>query len=176
MADPVSETSLTKRIFDLHVVHGLEVMEIANELSIPRQTISQTIESQQFTDMAVAYWEAFKEGLSPRQKVFLMQAKHQMINAIPNIVRNISSIAQSDTSAVGVKAAEVILDRVGFVKGDQSPASGLALNIYLPPEAIAYSREHGLNGVVEGAIIDNAPYSRSLGKELGEGVGDLDDA
>lgn len=176
MADPVSETSLTKKIFDLYVARGLEVMEIARELDIPRQTISQTIESQQFTDMSIAYWEAFKEGLSPRQKILLMQAKHRMINAVPGIVRNVTSVAQNDTSSVGMKAAEMIFDRVGLPAGDQSPASGIALNIFLPPEAVAYAKKHGLDGVVEAAIVDNAPYSRQLGTELGEGIGELDNA
>ena len=176
MANPVNETALTKRIFDMHVGQGLELMEMARELDIPRQTISQTIESQQFTDMAVAYWENFKEGLSPRQKVLLMQAKHRMLNAVPGIVRNITNIAQSDQSAVGVKAAEVVLDRVGLLKGDQSPASGIALNIFLPPEAIAYAKQHGLTEAIDGAIIDNAHYARQEGKELGIGVGKLDNA
>ena len=174
MADPKTETPLTKRIFDAFVMEGKDVVEIARELDIPHQTVSQTTNSDQFNDMAINYWENFKDQISPQQKIKLMQAKHKMIDRLPDVVKNVLKVAVSRNDAAGIKAAELVFNKVGLQSPEEAGSKRLSLEIKIPAEAVDYARSQGMD-IVETYDLERTPYAAKMGKEIGAGVRKLDD-
>ncbi len=174
MPDPKAETPLTKRIFDAFVMEGKNVVEIAKDLDIPHQTVSQTTNSDQFNDMAISYWEHFKDQISPQQKIKLMQAKHRMIDRLPDVVRNVLTMATKRNDAAGVNAAKLVFDKVGLQSPEEAGTKRLSLEIRIPREAVDYAQDQDMD-IEESFSLERTPYASARGKEIGTGVRKLDD-
>ena len=168
MAEPKSESPITKKIFDLYTIEALKVEEVADRMGVCQQRVSQVINSDTYKDLEQHYLEAMDENLDVQSRLKRMRARLTFIDAVEGAA-DMTVLQSGKMDPAGQRAREYILKMGGVDIPDDVDESAKIFVINVGADTIESLADLGYRKPDKMEFHDKT-HAYSEGEVIGKGV------